>query len=148
MPIILVADDEEDQEELILQRFSGKPFLDGYEFVFARNGPDAWRKIQERPEIEMALLDINMPGMDGLTLLGKIKDARPEMTSVIVSAYGDMTNIRSAMNKGAYDFLTKPIDLNDLEITLKKSLAQVRQVKETAKTERENQSLKIKTVEL
>ncbi len=145
---ILVVDDEEDQEDLILQRFSGKPFLRGFEFVFARNGLEALKIIRDDPEIEIALIDINMPEMDGLTLLEKSKAYNPMLGSVILSAYGDMSNIRTAMNRGAFDFLTKPIDLADLEITLKKTISQVRQLRENARTLHENLTLKQRASEL
>lgn len=148
MSKILVVDDEEDQEELIVQRFEGKSFLEGYDFIFARNGLEALGIINTNSDIEIALIDINMPEMDGLSLLEKIREQDNLMRVLMVSAYGDMSNIRSAMNKGAYDFLTKPIDLRDLEITLKKTLDQVRQIKASLATEQENQALKEKAAEL
>lgn len=148
MPKILVVDDEEDQEELILQRFSGKSFLEGYEFVFAGNGLEALKIIKNDPDIEIALIDINMPEMDGLTLLEKSKALNPMLGSIMVSAYGDMSNIRTAMNRGAFDFVTKPIDMADLQITLQKSIAQVRQLRENAKTLHENLVLKQRASEL
>ncbi len=148
MPNILVVDDEEDQEDLILQRFEGKPFLNGYDFIFARNGIEAIAKMNSTSAIDIALVDINMPEMDGLTLLEKIREHNSQMRVIMVSAYGDMSNIRSAMNKGAYDFLTKPIDLRDLEITLKKTMDHVRQIKANLATEQENQLLKEKAAEL
>jgi len=148
MPKILIVDDEEDQEDLILQRFSGKAFLRGFEFVYARNGLEALNMIKVDPEIEIALIDINMPEMDGLTLLEKSKTYNPMLGSVILSAYGDMSNIRTAMNRGAFDFLIKPIDLADLEITLQKTISQVKQLRENDRTLHENLSLKQRAVEL
>lgn len=148
MAKILVVDDEEDQEDLILQRFSGKSFLRGFEFVFARDGLEALKMIQSDPEIEIALIDINMPEMDGLTLLEKSKTYNPVLGSVMISAYGDMSNIRTAMNRGAFDFLTKPIDMADLEITLQKTISQVRQLRENARTLHENLTLKQRASEL
>jgi len=122
-PKILVVDDEPDLELLINQRFR-KDIKEGrYSFVFAGNGVVALQVLNEYPDIELVLTDINMPEMDGLTLLAKIKEMNnPLLHSVIVSAYGDILNIRTAMNGGAFDFIVKPIDLNDLEITIKKAI--------------------------
>jgi len=120
---ILVVDDEPDLEQLILQKFRKKIGTNEYEFQFARDGAEAFEKILNNDSLDLILTDINMPVMDGLTLLSKIKQLNNRLhRSVIVSAYGDMENIRTAMNRGAYDFITKPIDLNDLEITIEKSL--------------------------
>lgn len=120
---ILVVDDEPDLEQLILQKFRKKIGTNEYEFQFARDGAEAFEKIVNNGSLDLILTDINMPVMDGLTLLSKIKELNNRLhRSVIVSAYGDMENIRTAMNRGAYDFITKPIDLNDLEITIEKSL--------------------------
>lgn len=123
---ILVADDEPDLEHLIRQKFRKKIRDNEYEFVFAQNGAEAFELISSDPTINLILTDINMPVMDGLTLLSKINELDNRlMRSVIVSAYGDMDNIRTAMNRGAYDFVTKPIDLNDLEITVEKSIKEI-----------------------
>lgn len=122
-PKILVVDDEPDLELLIRQKFR-KEIKDGrYNFEFANNGVNALEKINADNQIELVLTDINMPEMDGLTLLSKIKEMNnPLLHSVIVSAYGDIFNIRTAMNGGAFDFVIKPIDLKDLEITITKAL--------------------------
>ena len=130
MPKILVVDDEKSQEELIRQRITQKDFLLDYEFIFALDGLKALELINTYPDIEIALLDINMPKMDGLTLLGKIPDINPVMRTIMLSAYGDMNNIRTAMNLGAFDFITKPIDMKDLELTIKKTIEEVKQIKE------------------
>ena len=123
---ILVVDDEPDLESLILQKFRSKIKAKEYEFQFAQNGAEALEKIANDGTIDLILTDINMPVMDGLTLLSKINDLNNKLLkSVIVSAYGDMENIRTAMNRGAYDFITKPIDLKDLEITIEKSLKEI-----------------------
>ncbi len=148
MPKILVVDDEEDQEELITQRFAHKDYLREYEFLFARDGLKALQLIKENADIELALLDINMPEMDGLTLLQKIKEINPLMRSVMLSAYGDMSNIRSAMNNGAFDFVTKPINMNDLGITIKKTIEEVKRLKENEKMLHENITLKQKSSDL
>ena len=148
MPKILVADDEEDQEELITQRFSHKDYLRDYEFIFARDGLQALQLVKEQPDIELALLDINMPHMDGLTLLENIKLINPTLRAVMLSAYGDMSNIRSAMNKGAFDFLNKPIDTADLGITIKKTIEEVKRLKEAARALHENLLLKQRASDL
>jgi sigma-B regulation protein RsbU (phosphoserine phosphatase) len=123
---IMSVDDEPDMELLIRQKFRKKIKSGEYEFVFAENGLEALTKLIEHPDIGIILTDINMPEMDGLTLLTKINELKnPTLKTVIVSAYGDMENIRTAMNRGAFDFATKPIDFEDLEITIKKTIEQV-----------------------
>lgn len=126
---ILVVDDEPDLELLIRQKFRRQIRAGDFAFAFARNGVEALRKLEEEQDVGLVLTDINMPEMDGLTLLVKLGELDLLLKSVIVSAYGDMTNIRTAMNRGAADFLTKPIDLNDLEITVRKTLAQLETLK-------------------
>lgn len=128
---ILVVDDEPDLEQLILQKFR-KQIREGlFTFKFAGNGVQALERLAEDITIDLVLTDINMPEMDGLTLLNRIKEQeKPLLRSVIVSAYGDIENIRTAMNRGAFDFIIKPIDLNDLEITIDKSLNDLRVLKE------------------
>jgi len=123
---IMVVDDEVDLEPLIRQKFR-RQIRDGvYNFVFAHNGLEALTKLIEEPEIRLILSDINMPEMDGLTLLSRLKELKnPGLKTVIVSAYGDMENIRTAMNRGAFDFLTKPISFDDLEITINKTLEEI-----------------------
>ena len=117
MTKILVADDEADLETLIRQKFRQKIREQEYEFVFAENGRDALEKIHLHADIDIVLSDINMPEMDGLTLLSKIGELHPLLKTVMVSAYGDMENIRTAMNSGAFDFITKPVNFEDLELT-------------------------------
>ncbi len=127
---ILVVDDEPDLQTLIRQKFRNKIKANEYEFHFAENGAEALERLTNDGSIDLILTDINMPVMDGLTLLSKINDLnKKELRSVIVSAYGDMENIRTAMNRGAYDFVTKPIDLKDLEVTIEKSLKEIEQYK-------------------
>ena len=122
----MVVDDEVDLESLIRQKFR-KQIRDGvYDFVFAHNGLEALTLLVEQPEIRLILSDINMPEMDGLTLLLKLKELKnPLLKTVVVSAYGDMENIRTAMNRGAFDFLTKPISFDDLEITINKTVDEI-----------------------
>tara|TARA_R110000868_G_scaffold154031_2_gene380015 strand:+ start:1764 stop:2807 length:1044 start_codon:yes stop_codon:yes gene_type:complete len=140
---ILVVDDETDLEILIKQKFRKKIRENEYEFVFAINGKDALIKISDNPDIDIVLSDINMPEMDGLTLLSKINELKPLIKSVIVSAYGDMANIRTAMNSGAFDFITKPINFDDLNITVEKTLKNVNQLKQTLQAIKENNILKM-----
>ena len=119
---ILVVDDEPDLEPLVLQRMRRQIRSKEYEFVFAHDGVDALEKLNADPTIDMVLSDINMPKMDGLTLLQQLPEVDPNLRAVIVSAYGDMDNIRTAMNRGAFDFVTKPIDFDDLKITINRTL--------------------------
>ena len=143
MTKILVADDEADLETLIKQKFRQKIREQQYEFVFAINGNDALDKMQQHPDIAIVLSDINMPEMDGLTLLTKLNEANPLTKTVMVSAYGDMDNIRTAMNRGAFDFVTKPVNFEDLELTMEKTIRHVNQIKETLKAIKENNILKM-----
>ncbi|MBI1803174.1 MAG: SpoIIE family protein phosphatase [Ignavibacteria bacterium] len=135
MPIkMLVVDDEPDLELLIRQKFRKQIRENEYEFVFAQHGLAALAKMAEHPEINLILSDINMPEMDGLTLLSKIGELQnPALKAVIVSAYGDMENIRTAMNRGAFDFVTKPIDFTDLEVTINKTIRQLHIIKQAMK---------------
>ncbi len=143
MTKILVADDEPDLETLIRQKFRQKIRDKKYEFVFAANGNDAIRKMQEHPDVAIVLSDINMPEMDGLTLLTKLNELSPLSKTVMVSAYGDMDNIRIAMNRGAFDFVTKPVNFEDLEVTIEKTIRQVAQMHETVMAIKENNILKM-----
>lgn len=143
MSKILVVDDEVDLEMLIKQKFRQKIREHQYEFVFAVNGKEALEKLQQHPDIDVMLCDINMPEMDGLTLLSKLKEQSPIIKAVIVSAYGDMENIRTAMNRGAFDFLTKPVDFEDLELTVQKTIHYVSQIRETMKAIKENNILRM-----
>ena len=119
---ILVVDDEPDLEPLMLQQMRRDIRAGRYEFVFAQNGVEALEKLNQDDGIDMVLSDINMPQMDGLTLLEQIPKVDPNIRSVIISAYGDMKNIRTAMNRGAFDFVTKPIDFEDLRVTIDRTL--------------------------
>ena len=122
---ILVVDDEPDLQMLILQRFRKQIQQEEYEFCFAENGQEALDLLKESDDISLILSDINMPKMDGLTLLSEVqKTDNPILKTVMVSAYGDMDNIRTAMNRGAFDFVTKPIDFKDLELTIDKGLTE------------------------
>jgi signal transduction histidine kinase len=127
---ILVVDDESDVEALMGQRFRKRIRAGELELRFARNGVEALEILRSPDPIDLVLTDINMPQMDGLTLLGYISDIDPTLKAVVVSAYGDLKNIRTAMNKGAFDFLFKPIDFQDLEVTLDKTLTFVRKARQ------------------
>lgn len=143
MAKILVVDDEADLEVLIKQKFRQKIRQNEYDFVFATNGREALEQLEHHPDIDLVLSDINMPEMDGLTLLAKIAETNSLLKSVIISAYGDMINIRTAMNRGAFDFITKPVDFNDLEITIDRTIKHVMQIKETLKAIKENDILRM-----
>ncbi|MET4074593.1 adenylate/guanylate cyclase domain-containing protein [Hymenobacter sp. UYCo722] len=140
---ILVVDDETDLELLIKQKFRRKIRENVYEFVFAANGQEALTRILENPDTDVILSDINMPVMDGLTLLSHTHAEHPDMKTVIVSAYGDLGNLRTAMNRGAFDFVVKPVDFADLELTIEKTAEQVRQLRDTIRAIQENNILKM-----
>ena len=140
---ILVVDDETDLELLIKQKFRRKIRESTYEFVFATNGEEALARIIEHPDTAVILSDINMPVMDGLTLLTHTHAQYPAMKTVIVSAYGDLGNLRTAMNRGAFDFVVKPVDFTDLELTIEKTADQVRQLRDTLRAIQENNILKM-----
>lgn len=124
---ILVVDDEPDIQELVLQKFRREIRKGQIEFVFAQNGYEALQHLTLDPDVMMVLSDINMPKMDGLTLLAHLSEDHQDLKTVVVSAYGDMENIRTAMNRGAFDFLTKPIDFADLDTTIRKTLAHLQE---------------------
>ena len=136
-PTILVVDDEPDLEALVLQKFR-KQIRDGaLNFVFARDGIEALQSIEAHPQVDLVVSDINMPRMDGLSLLQKLQEADDTKSTIIVSAYGDMTNIRTAMNRGAFDFLTKPIDFGDLELTIDKTIRHVEMMRDARRRQAE-----------
>ena len=108
-----------------------------WQFVFAHDGIEALQSIEEHPHVDMVVSDINMPRMDGLSLLQKLQEAEDKKSTIIVSAYGDMSNIRTAMNRGAFDFLTKPIDFGDLEMTIDKTIRHVEMMREARRRQAE-----------
>lgn len=136
---ILVVDDEPDFESLIVRNFRKKIRKKELEFVFAGNGAEALEFLAKDSNIDMIISDINMPILDGLTLLDRLMHNYPDIKAVIVSAYDDMDKIRTAMNRGAFDFLTKPIDFGDLEITINKTIRNSQQVKENKRLRQEKQ---------
>lgn len=143
MTKILVADDETDLELLIKQKFRRQIREKKYEFFFALNGNDAIRQLTANPDIDILLSDINMPEVDGLTLLSKLSEVSPLIKTVMVSAYGDMENIRTAMNRGAFDFVCKPVNFDDLELTIEKTINHVAQLRETLQAIKENNILRM-----
>jgi len=143
MTKILVADDETDLETLIKQKFRRQIRENEYEFIFAANGNEAIKQLQQHSDVDIVLSDINMPEMDGLTLLTQLSEISPLIKAVIVSAYGDMDNIRTAMNRGAFDFLCKPINFEDLDLTVKKTIQHVAQLRKTLAAIKENNILRM-----
>ena len=127
---ILAVDDEPDFEALLAQRFRRQIRAGEFAFRFARHGEEALSTLAAEPDIDLLLLDINMPVMDGLTLLALLRERQSAVRAIIVSAYGDMANLRTAMNRGAFDFVTKPVDLDDLEITINKTLVDITRLRE------------------
>ncbi|MDA9434172.1 adenylate/guanylate cyclase domain-containing protein [Bradyrhizobium sp. CCBAU 51627] len=137
IPTILFVDDEPDLEALILQKFR-RQIRDGLvNFIFARDGIEALESIEQNPLVDLVVSDINMPRMDGLSLLAKLQEFEDKKSTIIVSAYGDMSNIRTAMNRGAFDFLTKPIDFIDLETTIQKTVRHVQMLREVRRRQME-----------
>src|SRR4051795_4551404 len=142
---ILVVDDEPDLEALVLQKFRRQIREGSISFLFARDGIEALQSLEQHQHVDLVVSDINMPRMDGLSLLAKLQEAEDKKSTVIISAYGDMSNIRTAMNRGAFDFLTKPIDFGDLELTIDKTIRHVEMMREArprqAEAERAHASL-------
>ena len=134
---ILFVDDEADLEALVLQKFRKRIREGAVNFMFARDGLEALQSLEANPDVDMVVSDINMPRMDGLSLLAKLQEAEDKKSTIIVSAYGDMSNIRTAMNRGAFDFLTKPIDFGDLETTIDKTIRHVEMLREAHRRQAE-----------
>jgi class 3 adenylate cyclase len=134
---ILVVDDEPDLEALILQKFRRQVREGSVSFMFARDGLEALQSLEKHPHVDLVVSDINMPRMDGLSLLAKLQESEEQKSTIIVSAYGDMSNIRTAMNRGAFDFVTKPIDFADLEATIDKTLRHIEVLREARRRQAE-----------
>ena len=119
---ILVVDDEPDVAEMFRQRFRREARQGTYVLHFAASGEDALDRLSNgvRPELIVILSDINMPGMDGLTLLREIKQCRPGLPVMMVTAYGDDERRRQAADAGAFQFLTKPVDFDVLKAELRR----------------------------
>jgi signal transduction histidine kinase len=140
---ILVVDDEPDLEELIQQKFRHQIRAGNVVFLFAHDGVEALTALEANHNVDLVVTDINMPRMDGLTLLQKLQETDGNLSTIIVSAYGDMTNIRTAMNRGAFDFLIKPIDFLDFETTIAKTIRHTDILREARRREVENQQLEL-----
>src|SRR3954469_13487619 len=134
---ILVVDDEPDLEALVVQKFRRKIREGSVQFLFAHDGIEALSLLDQNRDVDLVVSDINMPRMDGLTLLAKLQEADEKLSTVIVSASADMANIRTAMNRGAFDFLTKPIDFADLETTIDKTVRHVGTLREARRRQAE-----------
>lgn len=137
---ILFVDDEIALEKLIVRQFRKQIRNQEFEFVFAHNGVEALQQLPDNHDVDVVLTDINMPEMNGLTLLDKLVDVYPTVKTVVLTAYSDMKNIRTAMNRGAFDFLTKPIDFQDLEITINRALSNVQQIRDNQQKLQEAQT--------
>jgi adenylate cyclase len=127
---ILVVDDEPDMRALVLQKFRHQIRDGAISFLFASDGVEALAMLEANGDVDLVVADINMPRMDGLTLLQRLRESAENVSTIIVSAYGDMNNIRTAMNRGAFDFVTKPIDFADLEKTIAKTVRHVEALRE------------------
>src|ERR1700730_10449119 len=134
---ILFVDDEPDLEALVLQKFRRQIRNGTVSFMFAHDGLEALQSLEQHPHVDMVVSDINMPRMDGLSLLQKLQEAEDKKSTIIVWAYGDMSNIRTAMNRGAFVFLTKPIDFGDLEMTIKKTIRNAERMREARRRQAE-----------
>jgi adenylate cyclase len=130
---ILVVDDEPDLEALVLQKFRHQIRDDAVNFLFARDGVEALAALKSNGDIDLVVTDLNMPRMDGLSLLQKLQESEEKVSTIVVSAYGDMNNIRTAMNRGAFDFVTKPIDFQDLETTISKTIRHIEFLRDARK---------------
>jgi CheY-like chemotaxis protein len=117
---ILVVDDEPDVAELFRQRFRRETRQGTYVLHYAASGEEALARLsgEIEPELLAVLSDINMPGMDGLQLLAEIKQRRPDLPVMMVTAYGDDDRRRRAAEHGAAEFLTKPVDFDHLKAQL------------------------------
>jgi signal transduction histidine kinase len=138
---ILVVDDEPDLEDLIQQKFRHQIRDGSIGFLFARDGVEALTVLEANQDVDLVVTDINMPRMDGLTLLRKLQETEGDISAIIVSAYGDMANMRTAMNRGAFDFLVKPLDFLDFETTIAKTIRHVEVLRESRRRQAENQRL-------
>lgn len=132
---ILVADDVKDFHNLILGVFHQQIEDGEFEFLFALDGNEALHKLQTNYDIDVLLVDIFMPKIDGLTLLDKLQKPdfqyNPALTAIVISAFNDLSNIRRAMNAMAFDFLTKPTNIDDLRITVQKAVGQSQRIRES-----------------
>jgi eukaryotic-like serine/threonine-protein kinase len=140
---LLVVDDEPLMVTVMQQRFREQIQGSVYEFIFAANGEEALERLRQHPDTDVVLLDLNMPKMDGLTFLSRVGEVHPLAKVIILSAYSDMSNIRTAMNRGAFDFLGKPINFQDLKSTLEKTLKHVGELRRMLRSTEENDVLRM-----
>ena len=119
---VLVVDDEPDVQVMFKQRMRREVRAGMYELFFAQSGLEALEVLRENPGIQLILTDLNMPGMDGMELLGALGESWPEVQAIVVSAYGDPQRINEARERGAQDFVVKPVDFSDLKEMLLSSL--------------------------
>src|SRR5262245_26524277 len=134
---ILVVDDEPDLEALVMQKFRQQIRNGTVDFLFAHDGLEALAALKANGGIDLVVTDINMPRMDGLALLQKLQESDENISTIIVSAYGDMGNIRTAMNRGAFDFVTKPIDFRDLQTTIAKTIRHIEYLRDARRRQAE-----------
>jgi two-component system NtrC family sensor kinase len=132
IPKILFVDDEEPLARLIQTKYRRQVRRKEMELFFALNGLEALNVLEKNKDhpINIVITDINMPEMNGLVLLDQIQSLDLPLQTIVLTAYGDMKNIRTAMNRGAFDFLNKPIEFEDLEITIQRALDQLKEIKE------------------
>jgi len=118
---ILVVDDEPDVADLFRQRFRREVRAGTYVMHFAHSGEDALQQLGNgiEPQLIVILSDINMPGMDGLHLLERVKQRFPDIAVMMVTAYGDDERRRRASDLGASQFLAKPVDFDALKAQLR-----------------------------
>ena len=124
---LLVVDDEEEVMPIFRQRMRREVRGGVYELFFARSGVEALEILDSHPDVDLVITDINMPEMDGLTLLERLRASDADLRAVVLSAYGDMANIRAAMNLGAFDFVLKPVDFDDLRVTINRTRENLRE---------------------
>ena len=123
--LVLVVDDEPDVEALFRQQFRRDLRAERFLMDFANSAPDALTRIGETIEHSLILIlsDINMPGMTGLEMLPKVKEIRPDVPVIMITAYGDPDTRRKALEGGASGLLTKPIDFSQLREEIDNRLA-------------------------
>ncbi len=140
---ILIVDDEQDMQLVMQLRFRKQVQESVYELIFASNGEEALERLRQHPDTDVVLSDLNMPKMDGLTFLSRIGEVHPLVKVIIISAYSDISNIRTAMNRGAFDFLVKPLNFRDLTTTLEKTLKHVAEMRRLLRSTEENDVLRM-----
>jgi len=139
---ILVVDDEPEIELLIRQRFQERVRAAEWAFIFASDGVEALEALHAHPDVALVLTDIRMPRLDGLALLSRLGEFARPIKALVMSAYGDMDNIRAAMNRGAFDFVTKPIDFGDLEATIRKACEELLTYRRAVEAQRQLVAIK------